>query len=236
MPQSTCSVESCEREHAARGWCLMHYKRAMRRGGSLKPQSCENCGADMSERRSNARVCSRGCGFQLTYSESRDRLLEYQRQNYQANRHMILARQKEYYLAHSDERRQYSARYYQENRTRIIEAAKTWQQANPRKTSLARSRTRAARRASIGTDRISERDWERLLRRYRGRCAYCSVETAAPHMDHVVPLCHGGRHTIGNVLPACPSCNLSKNSRFLADWRFRYLPAAGRPLPRLVGV
>lgn len=32
LPVATCSIEGCDREHAARGWCLMHYKRWRNRG------------------------------------------------------------------------------------------------------------------------------------------------------------------------------------------------------------
>jgi hypothetical protein len=32
MTGRTCSIDGCEREHAARGWCLMHYKRWRKHG------------------------------------------------------------------------------------------------------------------------------------------------------------------------------------------------------------
>jgi len=32
LSQSTCSVDGCEREHLARGWCRMHYKRWTKHG------------------------------------------------------------------------------------------------------------------------------------------------------------------------------------------------------------
>lgn len=31
----------------------------------------------------------------------------------------------------------------------------------------------------------------------------------------------GGRHAIGNVLPVCATCNLSKHDKLLAEWRYR---------------
>lgn len=45
-------------------------------------------------------------------------------------------------------------------------------------------------------------------------------------MDHVIPLARGGRHGIGNVLPACQPCNSSKGARLLAEWNVsRWLTA-----------
>ena len=74
------------------------------------------------------------------------------------------------------------------------------------------------RAPKLGSDgRISTRDWERLVERYNGLCAYCSVRPATDQ-DHVIPLSRGGRHTVGNVLPACRSCNSSKNDRLLIEW------------------
>lgn len=68
---------------------------------------------------------------------------------------------------------------------------------------------------------VSMRDWQRMVNRYGGRCAYCGFRPrwTPLHMDHVIPLKRGGRHSIGNVLPACGSCNVRKNARLLADWR-----------------
>lgn len=45
-------------------------------------------------------------------------------------------------------------------------------------------------------------------------------------MDHVVPVSRGGWHAIGNILPACRSCNAKKQRRTIAEWRL------GRVIPR----
>lgn len=65
---------------------------------------------------------------------------------------------------------------------------------------------------------VSARDWRRLVQRAGGRCAYCG-EVRPLTKDHVIPVSRGGRHAIGNILPACLSCNASKGADFLAAWR-----------------
>lgn len=65
---------------------------------------------------------------------------------------------------------------------------------------------------------VSDRDWRRLVARHGGRCAYCR-EVKPLTRDHVIPVSKGGRHAIGNILPACQSCNSSKRDALLIYWR-----------------
>lgn len=49
-------------------------------------------------------------------------------------------------------------------------------------------------------------------------CAYCGDETGEIHLDHIHPVSLGGRNTVDNLTVSCPSCNLSKGSKTLAEW------------------
>jgi len=66
---------------------------------------------------------------------------------------------------------------------------------------------------------VLERDWRRLVNRYGGCCAYCGDRPNKLHIDHVVPVSRGGRGGIGNILPACATCNVSKHALLLVEWR-----------------
>lgn len=66
---------------------------------------------------------------------------------------------------------------------------------------------------------VTRGEWLRILRRHGHRCAYCGAPAA--QMDHVIPLARGGRHAPANILPACASCNASKNDSYLSEWRYR---------------
>jgi len=87
----------------------------------------------------------------------------------------------------------------------------------------ARNALKAQRRRAIlsGADVrvVTERDWQRLLARHGHRCAYCGSLDQALARDHIIPLHLGGRRSIGNIMPACRSCNSSKGSRLLVGWR-----------------
>lgn len=63
----------------------------------------------------------------------------------------------------------------------------------------------------------TEREWQRLLARHQGKCAYCGA--VATERDHIIPLGRGGTDFIGNILPACRACNSRKNNKFLIEWR-----------------
>lgn len=79
------------------------------------------------------------------------------------------------------------------------------------------NREAAKRRATVGYG-VPQHEWDRVLRRAAGRCNYCS-ERRPLTMDHVVPISRGGAHSIGNVVAACGSCNSSKGSSLLVEWR-----------------
>lgn len=38
-------------------------------------------------------------------------------------------------------------------------------------------------------------------------------------LDHVFPLSRGGRHCVGNIVPACGQCNHSKGALTVVEWR-----------------
>lgn len=77
---------------------------------------------------------------------------------------------------------------------------------------------------------VSDRDLRRLRQRFGGSCAYC--DAPANTVDHVLPIARGGRHAIGNLLPACKSCNSQKHVRLLAEWRLQ----GRRPEPNAVPI
>lgn len=54
-----------------------------------------------------------------------------------------------------------------------------------------------------------------LMKMQRNRCACCkaNISSVGFHLDHIVPLSHGGLHDDSNFQLLCPSCNLSKGAK-----------------------
>jgi 5-methylcytosine-specific restriction endonuclease McrA len=63
---------------------------------------------------------------------------------------------------------------------------------------------------SIGM--LTESEWYCICLLYDFKCAYCLKECKL-EMEHVIPVSRGGMTDITNIIPACHSCNSSKNDR-----------------------
>jgi hypothetical protein len=77
----------------------------------------------------------------------------------------------------------------------------------------ARESTRT-RRKNVGA--IDFREAEYLTERFGGKCAYCGKP--ADSWDHITPVSKGGTSRHSNILPACRSCNSSKNNDPVEEW------------------
>jgi 5-methylcytosine-specific restriction endonuclease McrA len=89
---------------------------------------------------------------------------------------------------------------------------------------VAVSRTRRARAARKRKRRLDAVDndltadqWAAIQAAWNG-CAYCGVTDTSLQRDCVMAISRGGRYTIDNVVPACPSCNTSKCNEEVTTW------------------
>jgi 5-methylcytosine-specific restriction endonuclease McrA len=111
----------------------------------------------------------------------------------------------------------YSKRYAERHPARVAARAKaTWH------------RRRALTRGVDAT--LTAAEIRRVLAEGRERgCVYCPA--VGNTLDHLIPLGRGS-HTLGNIVPACRSCNSSKNARTPMEWNrpMRYVPSWIAPL------
>jgi 5-methylcytosine-specific restriction endonuclease McrA len=109
-------------------------------------------------------------------------------------------------------------RRFQENPEAYRAANRKWQHKNKE---YFRNKTneRRAKKVEAGIFIISQKDLDRLKWRYGGLCAYCKY-SSIEHWDHIIPLARGGRHSIGNLLPSCARCNLSKGKRLQVEMKY----------------
>lgn len=75
---------------------------------------------------------------------------------------------------------------------------------------------RRARLKSLVSD-LTAVQWRMVLQLFDGKCAYCG---SAEHIqqEHVIPVSRGGGTTIGNIVPACRKCNISKGNKTVTEW------------------
>ena len=125
-------------------------------------------------------------------------------------------------------------RHYQERRDHYIERHRAYRQTEKSKEQkrryLATERgkagqakqnqdRRAARiQAKLSPNPLAIPQWEQTKAHFEGRCAYCRKMTERPTRDHLIPLSKGGTYTMGNIIPACRSCNSRKHTKDAREW------------------
>lgn len=63
--------------------------------------------------------------------------------------------------------------------------------------------------------------WSDLKEAFNNECAYCgkSQDVAGPlQQEHIIPFNCDGEYTLGNIIPACKSCNTSKGKKNMSEW------------------
>jgi hypothetical protein len=73
---------------------------------------------------------------------------------------------------------------------------------------------------------VARNEWNRVrrpltikvLKRDNYTCTYCGSKNRLT-MDHVHPVSRGGNHVEENLVTACQSCNSSKNSKTVEEWK-----------------
>lgn len=121
--------------------------------------------------------------------------------------------QKRYIAAHPEakiRKRKADKKYSNTEQGQLVRrsAAKKYRQTDKYK--FVMRLNKAARRGAPGS--YTREQWESLLARYNGGCAYCG-STRKMHADHIVPVSKGGSNCIENIQPLCVHCNTSKRDK-----------------------
>jgi 5-methylcytosine-specific restriction endonuclease McrA len=89
--------------------------------------------------------------------------------------------------------------------------------AKPSAAARARYAKRRQRRLARVENDLTAAQWADLLAAW-GACAYCQATSPELQKDCITPVSRGGRYTLENVVPACPSCNASKHNSEVTGW------------------
>jgi 5-methylcytosine-specific restriction endonuclease McrA len=122
------------------------------------------------------------------------------------------------YAKHREERLESVRSSYQDNKEYHKERNRKYREENIDSILL---NNRRRRKRLDKFPRIRQNEVDQLLENFDHKCAYCSISVKRGenlHLDHKIPLCRGGDHTIDNLAPACEICNLKKGK--LTDIEF----------------
>lgn len=97
---------------------------------------------------------------------------------------------------------------YERNPERHKAITEAWRQRNPERVRDVREARRARERNAF----VEDVDRCLVWLAFSGECGICgqAVPLEAMHLDHVVPLSKGGKHSYSNVQPAHETCNKRK--------------------------
>lgn len=165
----------------------------------------------------------------------------YARDYHRANRDAIIPKMREKYIqnkpAYQERSRQRRKTHSAEDDRRI----KEWVKANPERRKIHKSRyassekgqadhaRRRARKKEL-PDTFTGEEWAHCLEWWGNCCAYCdchqSTQKRALAADHYIPLINdlSPGTTASNLVPACQSCNSSKNDSLPEEWLRRKFP------------
>lgn len=78
------------------------------------------------------------------------------------------------------------------------------------------------------------KDWQDALKSFNHSCAYCG-STSEIQQEHYIPVASGGAYTKDNIIPACATCNMSKNDKNIIEWYKTKSYYAGERMDRIIG-
>lgn len=209
--------------------CGSHYGYE-RRGGAPRKTCSKCCQEKLQARRSREYYLENVKNNPELYREIKDRA----NRRYRENKEQLKAQAREYYHKNKDKEsfsnrrrkyrkenaeqiREYRAKYYRENKEFIRLKHKEYRKAN----SDVIHQQHARRRARIMGAFVENVDRGEVLSRDDWTCGICGGEIPKnalpdsplyPHVDHIVPLSRGGKHSYDNVQASHASCNMQKHA------------------------
>lgn len=178
------------------------------------------------------------------YAENFERIAEYKKLNhkedsrvrakkyYHANKEICSERSKQYRTKNKEKLAMLRKKYYLDNREKLLQKQKAYRKKNKDRIKetlknyyhtehgkniilLIQHKRYAKKKGLPNTLEVSQ--WQEVLKYFNSACAYCGSDKKI-EQDHFVPISKGGEYAKENIVPACESCNCSKNNRDFFVW------------------
>lgn len=159
--------------------------------------------------------------YNKEHSEER---AEYSKQYYKKNADKIKAQAKQYYKDNKEAHKEYSKIYYKENAEELRKQKRQYYRKNKDLLSIKKQKRRAITQKLPAT--LTDEQWQQIKSEFNNSCSYCGMSETEHldryneqlHQEHFVPLSKGGEYTHNNIIPACRSCNSSKQDKDFFEW------------------
>jgi len=146
---------------------------------------------------------------------NRERAREATRAWQAANREKGAAYARAYRAANPEKIRAAEHIYRAANLDSLAASHRIWRAANPEKRVATEHRRRARKRGN-GIFVVTAKEIAAMLAK---PCYICGAPSE--HVDHIIAISRGGRHSIGNLAGACESCNMHKRTMHLIEYKRR---------------
>jgi len=163
----------------------------------------------------------------------RERIQLYKSVYRQEHAQELIEKQSDYYQNHRDQTRQYLQKYYLKaidfhreqrrqhylaNREQYATLVSAYKRAHPESVQMWNA-VRTARKRCVGGD-LTPSQWMEVKSLYDHSCLCCGRKEPDVKLsvDHVIPVCKGGKGDASNIQPLCMPCNLRKGTKII-DYR-----------------
>lgn len=116
--------------------------------------------------------------------------------------------------------REYARKYYDEHKDKQLEYKKEYGLTHKAESAARSSKRRAIKKTAMaGINEEQADNIKEIYRRAQGkrdvRCYLCGkiIPVGHRHVDHIIPLSRGGKHTPSNLAIACDVCNEKKSCK-----------------------
>lgn len=164
------------------------------------------------------------------YKENSDKIKEDAKSYYEDNKGTIstklktyreknkirIAEYKEvYYKENKEDIKQYKKTWYEKNKEHILKKSAQYKKENKEKVNHWNNKRRLRKNNLPST--LTLKQWKQIKKEFNNKCAYCG-ENKKLEQDHFIALSKGGEYTHNNIIPACKSCNCSKQDKSFFEW------------------
>jgi 5-methylcytosine-specific restriction endonuclease McrA len=163
--------------------------------------------------------------YQSNYqSENKEQLGEYHKKysvEYRAkNKETLKNNWARYYSANKEKVLKYHSEHYKNPKIKNShrEWLKEWRKTNADKTQVYKLKRRTL--AKDLPSSLTSDDWTKCKKFFNNKCAYCGT-TKELTLDHFIAVSKGGGLSKSNAIPACRSCNSSKQDKDFFAWFFK---------------
>jgi hypothetical protein len=163
-----------------------------------------------------------------------DRVRETQRKHNKKHKLKRNAYSRRWCQLHKTARREYMLAYCKRNREHRRKIYREWVARNPAKVQARHQRWRDRNRVKIAATNAARKAFRRgggtgdkavsaLIRQWKSKphftCYWCGAlfPRKRLHIDHIVPVKKGGKHTCDNICRSCPTCNVRKKHYLVSD-------------------